>query len=294
AIKANQYVHAPATYRLGRQLWHDHTQSGQGYIEVREALERSSNVFFYKLGRTLGPDTMALYAKALGLGDRTGIPIRGEVRGHVPTKAWKQARWGEPWQEGESVNTGIGQGHVLVTTIQLAQAYSAIAGNGAVYKPQIIKRMTYRNLETSRSESKIFEPILLRNMSKDTDADYFVKKEHFKTVQQGLWRVVNGPKGTAQKTRFEKPFAVAGKTGTAQVRRFSADQIYKNCANRPKKHRHNGWFVGYGSVEEKPHLTVAVFTEHSCTSAAAVPIAKEVFSAYFRKYHNMRVAHTDD
>ena len=288
-IRANQYVHAPSKFKLGRRTWHDHTQSGQGYIEVREALERSSNVFFYKTAVDLGPDNMAKYAQALGLGQKTGIPISGEVKGHVPTRDWKKKRWGEPWQPGESVNMSIGQGHVLVTTIQQAQAYSAIAMNGAVYKPQIIKRMTMRDPETNRPKTKVFEPILLRNLSKEKEAPYYIEPKHFKTVKEGLWKVVNGKKGTAKKTRFEKPFSVSGKTGTAQVRRFAADQLYKKCSVLPKKHRHNGWFIGYGSVEGVPKVTIAVFTEHSCTSAAAVPIAREVFAAYFKKYHNMRL-----
>jgi penicillin-binding protein 2 len=289
AIRANQYVYAPSTYRLGRRVWHDHTQTGQGYIEVREALERSSNVFFYKLGLELGPDKMATYAKALGLGAASGVPIRGEVKGHVPTRAWKQKRWGEPWQDGESLNTAIGQGHVLVTTIQLAQAYSAIALNGAVYRPQIIQRVEASTTSYWEFEEQNFEPELLRHLSQETDAPYYVDPKHFKVVNEGLWRVVNGKKGTARRARFKKPFSVAGKTGTAQVRRFSADQIYKPCPKREKKEKHNGWFVGYGSYEGVPQLTIAVLTEHSCTSAAAVPIARDVFEAYFKKYHNLRV-----
>ncbi len=288
-IKANQYVHAPATFRLGRRTWHDHTQTGQGYIEVREALERSSNVFFYKLGLQLGPDNIAKYANALGLGSITGVPIRGEVKGHVPTTAWKKQRWGEPWQDGESLNTAIGQGHVLVTSIQLAQAYSAIALDGAVYQPQIIKKMETPKDPDWEFEEKSFNPILVRNLSEDTEQPYFIDKKHFKVVKDGLRRVVNGRQGTARFTQFKKPFEVSGKTGTAQVRRFSADQIYKPCPKRQKKEKHNGWFVGYGSYEGEPQITIAVLTEHSCTSAAAVPIAKEVFEAYFKKYHNMRV-----
>ena len=100
---------------------------------------------------------------------------------------------------------------------------------------------------------------------------------------------MNGNQGTARGTRFANPFSVSGKTGTAQVRRFSADQIYQPCPLRTKKEKHNGWFVGYGSYQGAPQITIAVLTEHSCTSAAAVPIAKEVFEAYFKKYFNLRV-----
>jgi penicillin-binding protein 2 len=289
AIRANQYVHSPSRFRIGKRVWHDHTQTGQGYIEVREALERSSNVFFYKLGLQLGPDKIAQYATALGLGAPTGVPIRGEVSGHVPTKEWKKKRWNEPWQDGESANMAIGQGHMLVTTIQLAQTYSAIALDGAVYQPQIIKKVEAPSDREWNFSEKNFEPLLLRNLSEDKDQPYFIEKKHFEVVKQGLYRVVNGKQGTAKATRFNGNFSVAGKTGTAQVRRFSADQIYKPCPKRDKKEKHNGWFVGYGSYKKVPQITVAVLTEHSCTSAAAVPIAREVFEAYFKKYHNLRV-----
>lgn len=285
-ILPNQRVHAPAVYRLGRGVWHDHTKTGQGYIEVREAIERSSNVFFYKLGKELGPDRMAKYAMALGLGSPSGVPIDGEVRGHVPTREWKLKRWGEPWQDGESVNTGIGQGHLLVTAIQLAQAYSAIANDGAVYQPQLIRHIG--PLVGPEEQEGLFQAKLIRNLSEEKDKDYYVSKENFEIVKQGLWRVVNGEGGTAGRARLQKPFSVSGKTGTAQVRRFSADEIYKPCEKRSKKERHNGWFVGYGSLDGVPQITVAVLTEHSCKSSAAVPIAKDVFEAFFKKYHNMR------
>jgi penicillin-binding protein 2 len=288
-IRPGQKVYAPASMMYGGRLWHDHTKTGQGYVEVREAIERSSNVFFYKLGEHLGPDLIAKYATALGLGSVTGVPIKGEVSGHIPTKEWKKKRWGEPWQGGESLNTGIGQGHVLVTAIQLAQAYSAIALDGAVYKPQIISKIVRMNKQTLQPVEKIFEPILLRNLSEDNDKDYFIEKSFFKIVKEGLWRVVNGNQGTASRARFKAPFSVMGKTGTAQVRRFAADQIHKKCDSRPVNQRHNGWFVGIGSYNDEPQITIAVLTEHSCTSAAAVPIAKEVFETYFKKYDNMRV-----
>ena len=291
-ITESKLVDSPSSYKLGRRTWHDHSRRGYGLINVKKALEVSSNVYFFKLGEKLGPDTMATYATALGLGQKTEIPIQGEVGGHIPTKEWKLERWGEPWQKGESLNTAIGQGHVLVTTLQQAQAYSALALTGAVYQPQLIGAIVPSGQAALPSYN--FQPKLLRHLVEDENSDYHVEAKHFKTVQQGLWQVVNGKRGTARRTQFPEPFSVAGKTGTAQVRHFSADQIYKSCPERKKKEKHHGWFVGYGSVSETPEITIAVFTEHSCTSAAAVPIAKEVFQAYFQKYHNLEVAKNDE
>ena len=284
-ISARQTIHSPATYQLGSRTWHDHSKEGYGFINIMEALERSSNVFFYKMGKKLGPDKMAVYARAFGLGSITGIPIAGEVKGHIPTREWKEKRWNEKWQEGESLNMSIGQGQVLTTTIQLAQAYSGIALNGAVYQPQIIKK-TVRTDGEKDSHDEVLKPLLIHHLSENIQAEYFIHKKHFKTVKRGLWRVVNGKKGTARQTRFKKPFSVSGKTGTAQVKAFSSNQIYKPCFLRPENEKHNGWFVGYGSVNNEPKITVAVLTESSCTSAASVPIAREVFKTYFEKYHS--------
>lgn len=285
-ITEQKRVNAPSKIRFGGRWWHDHSREDYGFINVKEALERSSNIFFFKLGEALGPDIIAKYAKALGLGQKTNIPIRGEVSGRVPTTEWKMKRFGEPWQGGESYNTAIGQGHVLTTTIQLAQVYSAIALEGAVYQPQIIAKIE----GDSDISQSTFQPKLLRNVSEDKNAPYYIDKKHFKTVKKGLWRVVNGEKGTARRAKLKKPFSISGKTGTAQVRRFSAENIYKKCKELTnKKEKHNGWFAGFGSRDDKPEITVAVLTEHSCTSAAAVPIVKDVIEAYFEKYHNMKV-----
>ncbi len=282
-IQPHETVYSPATYQLGSRTWHDHRKVGYGFINVVEALERSSNVFFYKLGKQLGPDKMAIYAKAFGLGSITGVPLSGEAEGHIPTREWKKKRWKEAWQDGESLNMAIGQGQVLATTIQIAQVYSGIALNGAMYQPQIINKVVKLNKKDSGEE--VFKPILIRHLSENTEAEYFIHKKYFETIKQGLWLVVNGREGTARQTRFKKPFSVAGKTGTAQVINFSSDQIHKPCFQRPERERHNGWFAGYGLVHNEAKITVAVLTESSCTSAAAVPIAKEVFKAYFQKYH---------
>ena len=282
-ISTNQLIHSPASYQLGTRVWHDHSKTGYGLINVKKALEVSSNVFFYKLGKKLGPDKMALYAKAFGLGSVTGIPILGEAKGHIPTKKWKKLRWNEKWQDGESLNMAIGQGQVLATTLQLAQTYSGIALEGAIYKPRIIKKKV--KTHEGKIEEERTAPVLIRHLSKDTKAGYFIKSKYFKTIKQGLWQVVHGKEGTAQQIRFKKPFSIAGKTGTAQVKAFSSGQIYKSCLLRPEKEKHNGWFVGYGMVRGEPRITVAVLTENSCTSAASLPIAREIFANYFKKYH---------
>ncbi len=277
-IKENTLVNAPPVFMFGNRPYHDHTKTGQGYITVTQAIELSSNVFFYKQGLATGVDKIALYTKALGLGARTDIDLKNEVPGLIPTSEWKQKNRGEPWQEGENISIAIGQGFVSVTTLQLANAYMAIANSGKVYKPMVVKKI----MDTENRVLQEFSPTLVNDLT-DPTKPYYVSPENFKIVQKGLFLVANGERGTARGAKIPG-FIIAGKTGTAQVRGFSADQVYANCYNRPKKQRHNGLYIAYGPYED-PEITVAVLTEGSCSSKEAVPLVKEFYEAYVKKYH---------
>lgn len=286
-LTENTYVYAPASFFFGGRPYHDHTKTGQGNITVVQALEMSSNVFFFKQGLNLGVDAMALYAKALGLGKPTGIDLKNEVPGLMPTTQWKKEKRGEPWQEGENLSTAIGQGFVLLTTIQLANSYMAIGNEGLVYRPTVVRRI----FDSNNKIIKDFAPVLERDLT-DKTQPYYVSQENFKVVKKGLYAVANGPRGTAKWAKIPD-FTISGKTGTAQVRAFSSDEIYKNCAARPKKQRHNGWYVAFGPSED-PQITVAVLTENSCSSKAAVPIVRDFFIAYGKKYLSGTQKPTDE
>jgi penicillin-binding protein 2 len=286
-LTENTYVFAPPTFSFGGRVYHDHTKTGQGNITITQAIEMSSNVFFYKQGLNLGVDAMALYAKALGIGKPTGIDLKGEAPGLMPTTQWKKEKRGEPWQEGENLSTAIGQGFVLLSTIQLANAYMSIANEGLVYKPMVVRRI----FDANNKVVKDFSPILERDMG-DKTQPYYVSPENFKIVKKGLFLVANGAHGTARWAKVPG-FTISGKTGTAQVRGFSSDEIYKDCNSRPKNQRHNGWYVAFGP-SEKPELTVAVLTENSCLSRAAVPIVRDLFIAYGKKYLSTAVSANED
>ena len=277
-IKENTLVHSPSVLMYGGRPWHDHTKTDQGYLTVTQAIEQSHNVFFYKQGIATGVDKIALYTKALGLGAKTNIDLKNEISGLIPTSEWKQKYRGEPWQPGENLSIAIGQGFVSVTVIQLANAYMGIANNGQLFKPMIVRKIFDK-------ENKLLQEFLpeLANDLTDPAKPYYISAENFKTVQKGLHLVVNGTRGTAKSVKIPG-FTIAGKTGTAQVRGFSADQIYGNCPSRPKKQRHNGLFVAYAPFEN-PEITVAVLTEGSCTSREAVPLVKEFYESYVKKYH---------
>ncbi|MCB0341925.1 MAG: penicillin-binding protein 2 [Pseudobdellovibrionaceae bacterium] len=282
-IEKNTVVFAPGSMRYGRRTYHDSLKGGHGNITVREAIERSSNIFFYKMGIELGIDNMAKYASLLGLGQKTDLQVPNEVSGLFPTSKWKLDVKGEPWQPGENLSNAIGQGFVLTTLLQMAVAYNAIGLEGKVYKPYLVKKIISRDNKLLAE----FQPEMIRDVSKPNAEGVYVSPAHLKTVKEGMWAVANGARGTARYWKIPG-VEMAGKTGTSQVMSFSADQIYNKCEKRPFFERHHGSYVGFAPAD-KPEITVAVLAEHSCHgSTGAAPIVRDVIQAYMEKYHPER------
>ncbi len=279
-ISPQTIINCPGQFWFGKRPYHDHLKNGHGNITVYEALERSSNVFFYKMGISLGIEKMYDYISLLGIGSKSGVEISREVSGLMPSAAWKKATIGEEWQGGENLSVAVGQGFVQVTPMQMAIAYNAIGLEGEVYKPFVIKKIVDNDGKVIHEN----QPILIRDISNQQPNGVQVSKDTFKVVKEGLRRVVNGDRGTARSIR-QPTFQIAGKTGTAQVMGFSADQIYAKCENRPTNQRHHGWFVGWAPAD-KPEITVAAIAEHSCHGASgAGPLVRDTILAYFQKYH---------
>lgn len=279
-ITPSTIVSAPGVFWFGRRPYHDHQKGGHGNINVYEAIERSSNVFFYKMGIALGVDKMHGYTTALGLGAKTGIELNREVAGTIPSSAWKKAAIGEEWQPGENLSTAIGQGFVAVTALQMAIAYNTIGTEGKVVKPFIVRKVLDQDGKVLRENF----PQVLRDLQQPQPNGIRVSADSFKATKEGMRRVSNGERGTARYHRVPG-VEMAGKTGTAQVMGFSADQIYAKCESRPMHMRHHGWFVAFAPADN-PEITVAVLAEHACAgSSGAAPIARDIVEAYFKKYH---------
>jgi penicillin-binding protein 2 len=279
-ITDSQIIYAPGVFYFGKRPYHDHQKGGHGYINVYDALERSSNVFFYQMGIKLGIEKMYDYISLLGIGQKTGIELAREVPGNMPNSAWKKQNRGEEWQEGENLSTAIGQGFVNTTLLQMTLAYNTIGLKGKVYKPYVIQKIVDQ-------EGKVLKenfPQLVRDLQQTQPNGVHISEKTFDIVREGMRRVANGDRGTA---RFWKIPGVqmAGKTGTSQVMGFSADQIYSNCTSRPIHMRHHGWFVAFAPAEN-PEIAVGVLAEHSCHgNTGAAPIVRDVIQAYFEKYH---------
>ena len=279
-VTPSTIVAAPGVFYFGRRPYHDSIKGGHGNITIYDAIEQSSNVFFYKMGIALGVDKMYNYISLLGLGSKTGIEMAKEVSGLMPNAAWKKNEKGEEWQAGENLSTAIGQGFVVATPIQMAIAYNTIGLEGKVVKPFVIRKIVDQD---GRILKESF-PTVLRDLTEKQPNGVQVSHETFKVVKEAMRRVANGAHGTARYWKIPG-VEMAGKTGTAQVMGFSADQIYSNCSSRPIQQRHHGWFIAFAPAD-KPEITVAVLAEHSCHgSTGAAPIARDIVLAYFKKNH---------
>ncbi len=237
---------------------------GHGYVNIKQAIEQSCNVFFYRNGLELGIDELSRYAFSFGLGAKSGIELPNEVSGLIPTREWKQEAIGDKWYPSETMDAAIGQGFVAATPLQLAMMTSVIANGGTLYKPQLIKKIAQPNGQIIKE----FEPTVVRKVPID--------EKYFSVIREGMWMVVNGTKGTGRGSQI-KTFEFAGKTGTAQVVKLQRG----NPENLPEKFRDHGWFITYAPAE-KPEIAMAIIVEHGMGGAkAAAPIAKYIFERLF-------------
>jgi penicillin-binding protein 2 len=250
------------------RCWRDH---GHGSMDVERALIQSCDVYFYNCGLRLGVDRLAHYANLLGLGEKTGIGLHGELPGLIPTSWWKKQATGIPWQKGETLSIAIGQGFDTATPLQMAVAYSAIANGGKVWQPFVVRRIEGHGPEdTNEMKGKLKRKVPI-------DARFF------SIVQKGLLGVVEDARGTAHAVR-DKSILMAGKTGTAQVVRI-ADNANRKAAARAlkEKERDHAWFVGYAPADH-PQIAVAALIEHGGHgSSAAAPLVQKVISAYLQQ-----------
>jgi penicillin-binding protein 2 len=255
-------VFCPGVMTLGNHQFHCWKKEGHGTVDMPTALERSCDVYFYEIARRIGIDRIAEMCHRFGLGRPTGIELPNERGGVVPSTQWKIATYGKSWQQGETLVAGIGQGYVTATPLQLAQMTARIANGGVAVSPRLVRSAGATVFGTSEPPSLGISPANLA------------------VVVEGMNRVTNSPSGTAFKKRIVEPgWEMAGKTGTAQVRRITmaerATGIRKQ-EDRPWIERHHALFVGFAPVAA-PRYAAAVVVEHGGSgSGAAAPIARDL------------------
>jgi penicillin-binding protein 2 len=262
-------VFCPGHWKLGRRTYRCWKRAGHGWVDLERALVESCDVFFYELGRRLGIDRLAYFARGFGFGRKTGIGFPQEKAGLVPTTAWKLARRGERWIEGETISSAIGQGYNLTTPLQLAVATAALANGGEQVRPRYLLQRTDRDgrvLEEAEREVRGTAPIAL---------------EHLNRVRDVLIGVVEDPRGTGRAARVPG-LELAGKTGTAQVvglvhtEDLEAEEIQES-------HRDHAWFTAFAPARD-PEIVVVVLVEHGGHGgSAAAPIAGRILQAWWDK-----------
>jgi penicillin-binding protein 2 len=254
----------PGHMQLGNARFHCWKKHGHGWMDMHNGIKQSCDVYFYDIARKAGIDRIADMARRLGLGGESQIDLPGEKPGTIPTRDWKLATFGEPWQGGETLVTAIGQGFVLSTPLQLAVMTARLA-SGRKVVPHI--RRGFRDTAAEPAEAAAFEPL-------------DVQEEHLKLVRRAMDAVVNDQRGTAYGKRIDiEGWEMAGKTGTSQVRRITLAErragVTKN-ENLPWRRRDHGLFVAFAPVQE-PRYCCAVVVDHGGGgSSVAAPIAKDI------------------
>ncbi len=263
-------VFCPGFMKLGNARFHCWKKGGHGKVDMYKATQQSCDVYYYELSKRVGIDRMSAMARRFGLGSAMGIDLPGERPGLIPTRDWKLAKIGEPWQLGETLISAIGQGFVLTTPLQLAVMTARLANGGKAVVPRLTRQ--------AHAAQKVESPDGTELPDEFPDMD--IPSAHLRVVQTGMDLVTNNPRGTAYRARIkEKGWEMAGKTGTSQVRRITmaerAAGVTKN-EDLPWRRRDHALFVAYAPVHA-PRYAIAVVVEHGGGgSKVAAPIARDI------------------
>lgn len=272
-IDASEQVFSSGDFYIGGQgrPYRDWKEGGHGWVDIYSAIEQSVNTYFYGLALDMGIDRFHDYLGRFGLGAPTGIDLPDENSGILPSREWKRGRFGLPWYPGETVIAGIGQGFIVVTPVQLANAMVTLANGGTHYEPRLLYAAKSAGNEQAQ---KIAAPIA-RQLP-------VVDAENWNIVREGMRRVVHGEQGTARAIRPDGPFEIAGKSGTSQVVAQGPDETGRN--DEVAAHlRDHALFVAFAPFE-RPSIVVAVVVEHGGGgSREAAPVARAVIDAWLEQ-----------
>ena len=266
AIAADHRIFCSGSVTLGNHEFFCWKRLGHGHMGLLDGFQQSCDSYFYDVALRTGIDRIAAMARRFGLGSRFGLELPSESAGLIPDRDWKLATRGEPWQKGETLVTGIGQGFVLTSPLQLAVMTAEIANGGFRVVPRVVRAIGEPGPETAPAPA--------------SDESLGLDPRWLGLVQEGMRRVTNTARGTAYRSRIEEPeFAMAGKTGTSQVRRITRrDRTAPKVKNEDKPwiERDHAIFVGYAPVDA-PRYAVAVVIEHGGSgSRAAAPVARDI------------------
>ena len=277
-------------YPLKFHCW---KKKGHGIVNMRSAIKRSCDVYFYEIARRLGVDRLSKTAKKFGLGKKILQNIAEEKSGVVPSTSWKKKYIGKNWYLGETLHSGIGQGYFQSTPIQLCLMTAQIANGGFEIKPRIIFDKTknnlkeYLNFKNENPGQPLPQDLLVSNFDLKP---LFKNQENIKIIKDAMYSSSNEPGGTSYRSRLEnKKFTFAGKTGSSQIKRFTEAQREAEVkqVDLNYKDRDHALFVAFAPYKD-PKYAISVVIEHGGSGgSAAAPIAKKVIKKVIER-HNLR------
>jgi len=275
------------------EKFHCWKKKGHGVVNMRSAIKRSCDVYFYEIARRLGVDRLSETAKKFGLGKKILTDIAEEKPGVVPSTSWKKKNIGQNWYLGETLHSGIGQGYFQSTPIQLCLMTAQIANGGYEIKPRIIFDKKDDNLKKYLKFKKENpdQPLPLSLLTKNFGLNpLFKDQENIKIIQDAMYSSSNEPGGTSYRSRLEdERYTFAGKTGSSQIRRFTEAQREAEVKQKQLdyKNRDHALFIAFAPVKD-PKYAISIVVEHGGTgSSAAAPIAKKVIKKVLER-HSLR------
>ena len=259
-------INDPGFYMFGGRRFGSPENERGGIMDMNRAIVESSNVYFYSLANEMGVDTIHDFMKPLGFGQITGIDINGEVRGVLPSQAWKKEYFKKPeqqkWFAGETISLGIGQGYNSFTMLQLAQATAVLANNGIKHKPRLV-------IGTQDPVTRAMHSLPLAPAE-----DLGYKPDNVAIIRKALVGVTQG--GTSARVFAGAGYISGGKTGTAQAVGMAAKGKY-NSAKMEEHQRDHALYIALAPADD-PKIALAVIVENAGWGAgSAAPIARRVF-----------------
>jgi len=286
-ISPKKIVRCTGSIEMYGQTYHCWKEKGHGYMTLRSAIKQSCDVYFYEVARRLGVDRLSITAKQFGLGKKVLGLLNEEKSGLVPDTKWKLKHIGKGWVLGETLISGIGQGYFQTTPLQLCLMMSQLANGGYEIKPRIIddkyalqtiidawrEEFTYKNNDINFNNSKLVK--LYKN------------QENIKFVLDALYGATNEPMGTSYRSRLtQSEYMFAGKTGTSQIRRITAEERELNLKQKdlPYERRDHALFIAFAPYKN-PRYAFSVVVEHGGSgSSGAAPIAKRIIKKVLERH----------
>ena len=261
-----QTIYDPGFYNFGNHRFRDDKEGGHGTVDMYKSIVQSCDTYYYMLANDLGVDAIHDFMAPLGLGQLTGIDMQGELKGTLPSTAWKRAAYrkkeAQKWYAGETISLGIGQGYNSFTMLQLAQATATLAAGGQRFKPHLVK--VVENFETRAQRRQVGEAL----------PPLPWKAEDVAVIRRAMYGVTQ--EGTSRGSFLNTTYQSGGKTGTAQVLEIKANEKY-NAKNIDERHRDNALYTAFAPLDE-PQIALALVVENAGFGAgAAAPIARRVF-----------------